>query len=33
MTPYIILGLIAIGMGISVGLVLYWERQDDKRDR
>jgi hypothetical protein len=31
MTPYIVMAIIAVGMGISAWLVLRWERQDRKK--
>lgn len=33
MTPYILLGVLAVGMGLSTWLVLRWERQDRKRKK
>jgi hypothetical protein len=31
MMPYIILGIITVGMALAAALVLYWDRRD-KRD-
>ena len=32
MTPYIIMGIIIVGAGLSLWLALYWDRQD-RQDR
>lgn len=31
MTAYIVMAVIAVGMGLSAWLVLHWERKDRKR--
>ena len=28
MTPYIVMAIIVVGMGLSLWLVLHWERKD-----
>ncbi len=33
MTPYIVMAVIAVGMGLSAWLVLRWEHQDRERKR
>jgi len=30
MTPYIVMGIIVIGAGLSLWLTLHWDRQDHK---
>jgi len=33
MTPYIVMGIIVIGAGLTLWLVLHWDKQDHgKRD-
>ncbi len=31
MTPYIVMGIIVVGMGLSLWMVFHWEKQDRKR--
>lgn len=33
MMPWIILGIIAVGMAINVAIVLHWQRKDERKRR